>query len=141
MKNEIEPVEYVEKIRILSLLDIGLFKLKSAYYRKANKDFYDLDFLTDCQPFSQLVEKLKEKESIYSGEQYKCIFDLDETDSVLNNIKMLIDFDEINYESQSDKPSHSNDLINIIQGQKKLPAAKRSFKRKVAQFIKETKIL
>ena len=132
------PVESFEGARILSVTDIGLFKLKSAYNRKANKDFYDLDFLTDIEPLHNLIERLKEKENLYSEEKYKCIFDLEANGSLSDNISELLDFDEINYESEPGKPSHSNDLIDIIEGHKKLLVAKRSFKRKVKNYLKQS---
>lgn len=58
----LDTSEYLNEIKILSLRDIGLLKLMSASSRKARKDVYDLDFITDLIPLSDLMIMLKEKE-------------------------------------------------------------------------------
>jgi hypothetical protein len=68
MKN-LYPIEIKEGIRLLSKLDIGLFKLLSAANRATKKDIYDLDFITNDIPLVKLYNELKIKISRYSKEK------------------------------------------------------------------------
>ncbi len=70
-----DPVEEYQGIKVLTIKDIGLLKLMSASNRMANKDIYDLDYITDVIPLSQLLYELKAKLARFSGPEYKCLFE------------------------------------------------------------------
>jgi hypothetical protein len=109
----------------------------SASSRKAKKDIYDLDYITDQISLSHLMNKLKEKSERYNAEEFKCLFDLDEERSPLEDLKLLLAFDEINYSELPSRPSHSNDFIRITSNSKTWKAAKASWRRKVINLMKE----
>lgn len=61
----LDAFEQYNGIRTLSLRDIGLLKLVSASNRKAKKDIYDLDFITEQIKLSDLMVMLEEKQNKY----------------------------------------------------------------------------
>lgn len=122
-------IETINKIRLFSKADIGLYKLVSLSNRSTKKDVYDLDFITDEIKLSTLYESLKDKAEKFNKEDHKTIFDLDENQSVLDNLELLISFDNIT--SSSKFPTHTHDNIKIIEGSKTWVEARISWRSKV----------
>lgn len=131
-----EP-EIYKGIRVLSVKDIGLFKLRSASSRKAKKDIYDLDYITDEIPLTDLLYALQLKTDKFQSDEFKCLFDLDDETSPLDDLSLLLSFDEIDYTELPSRPSHSNDAIEIIEGCKSWITARASWRRKVKDFMRE----
>ncbi|MBI1781652.1 MAG: nucleotidyl transferase AbiEii/AbiGii toxin family protein [Sphingobacteriales bacterium] len=131
----LKAVEIFEGIKLLSLKDLGTLKLMSGTGRKANKDIYDLDLITDEIILEDLLELLREKETRFNKEENKCLFDLDEPPSPVNNLSLLLEFDNIDYSSLPLRPSHSNDRIELMLNAKSWQMAKLSWKRKVKDLM------
>jgi len=131
------PYEIEEKdgIRFISTEDIGLFKLESAANRKAKKDIYDLDFITDEIPLSELLANLRLKKEKFNLPEHRSIFDLDRYTSPLEKLEILLDFDS-NYRGTYKRPSHSNDKIDILPNSKSWQEARISWRMKVKNFIR-----
>lgn len=124
-------------IRVLSVKDIGLFKLRSASSRKAKKDIYDLDYITDQIPLADLLFSLQLKTDKFEAEEFKCLFDLDDEASPLQDLNLLLSFDDIDYTELPSRPSHSNDTIEITNGFKSWIMARASWRRKVKDFMRQ----
>jgi predicted nucleotidyltransferase component of viral defense system len=122
-------INTINNIRLFSKEDIGLYKLVSLSNRSTKKDIYDLDFITDEIKLSTLYRKLKEKAEKFNKEEHKTIFDLDKNQSVLDNIELLISFD--NTTAASKFPTHTNDNIKITEGSKTWIEARISWRSKV----------
>jgi len=131
----LDVVENIQGVRMLSVKDIGLFKLMAASNRFAKKDFYDLDVITDHLQLDFLLKCLKEKENHYSEDRYKCLFDLDHANSPSSDISVLFP-SEIEFKSSESRHTHSNDRLDILEGGKTWPSAKLSWKRKIKHLIK-----
>lgn len=125
-------VETISNIRVFNKQDIGLFKLVSLSNRSTKKDIYDLDFITDEIPLVNLFENLKNKISNFNKEQHKTIFDLDKNESVVDNISLLIRFD--NATNSSKFPTHTHDTIRIIPGNRTWIEAKINWRSKVRKL-------
>lgn len=136
----LNPVEVIDKTRLISIVDIGVMKLQSLSNRKAQKDVYDLDIITDDIPLSYLMEQLKVKEQKFQEEQHKCLFDLDENTSPIKDPLLLLAFDKINYQTLDRRPSHSSDILKIYTGSKSWVLARTHWKRKVSRYCAENKI-
>lgn len=130
------PIETLDGIRVLSKPDIALLKLMSASNRMAKKDIYDLDFLTDEIPLDRLITLLATKQSTFYSEQFKCLFDLDEEKSPVEDLSLLLAFDDKNYSQMSNRPNHSNDNIDILPGSKSWVSARGSWKSKVRALMR-----
>jgi hypothetical protein len=122
----IDPVELYKGIKLLSKKDIGLFKLMSASNRKANKDIYDLDLITDEIQLDDLMNALAVKKDKYKLPEHRCLFDLDHEVSPLDNLTVLLEFDSIDYNNLPARPSHSNDRISIVPPSKEWKVARNS---------------
>lgn len=129
MKN-LYPNEIFEGIRLISLRDLGVFKLISASNRFAKKDIYDLDYITDKIALKLLIEDLKWKETKYNTNEYRTIFDLDGYSSCVQNPALLLMFDNV-YLVDKDKPIHSNDVISITDKGRKWNSVRFSWRQKV----------
>lgn len=121
--------ETITDIRLFSKADIGLYKLVSLSNRSTKKDIYDLDFITDEIKLSTLYERLKEKAEKFNKEDHKTIFDLDKNQSVIDNLELLISFDNITASSKF--PTHTHDNIKIFEGSKTWIEARISWRFKV----------
>lgn len=110
----LDPVEIYNGVRILSLKDIGLLKLVSACSRKAKKDIYDLDLITDEIQLKKLIEFSIQKAEVYNKSEHKSLFDLDGDITPINDVSLLLEFDNIDYTSLPLRPSHSTDRIDIL---------------------------
>jgi hypothetical protein len=131
----VEPIELFESVKIISVKDIGIMKLLSASSRKAKKDIYDLDFITEEFELEILLNLLREKTKRYAKLEYRNLFDLDNDSSPSDNIALLLEFDNIDYSSIPKRPSHSNDRIEIVFKSKSWLAAKLSWKKKVRNLM------
>lgn len=125
-------IETINEIRLFSKADIGLYKLVSLSNRSTKKDIYDLDFITDEIKLSTLYENLKEKAEKFDKEEHKTIFDLDINQSVLDNLELLINFDNITASSKF--PTHTHDNIKITEGSKTWIEARISWRSKVREL-------
>lgn len=130
----IYDIEIIQDIGLYSIKDIGLFKLVSLSNRSTKKDIYDLDFITNDVKLTCLFEELKLKISQYNKAEHKTIFDLDKNKSVIENINLLIEFD--NTLGSSKSPTHSHDNIKIVEGNKTWFQAKISWKSKVRELFR-----
>lgn len=126
-------IEISNDIRLFSKADIGLYKLVSLSNRSTKKDVYDLDFITDEIKLNSLHERLKEKAEKFNKEDHKTIFDLDKNQSVLENLELLISFDNITASSKF--PTHTNDNIKITERSKTWSEARISWRSKVRAFF------
>jgi predicted nucleotidyltransferase component of viral defense system len=131
------PVEFYNKIRILSVRDIGLFKLMSASNRKAKKDIYDLDFITDEITLPDLLRELQEKHDRFCEDKHKCLFDLDNEESPNKNLALLLEFDKTDYRKKDHRPHHSTDAIDTALGSKSWHEARTSWLKKVKGVMGE----
>lgn len=125
-------IEIINDIRLFSKADIGFYKLVSLSNRSTKKDIYDLDFITDEIKLNTLYESLKEKAKKFDKEEHKTIFDLDENQSVLDNLELLISFDNITASSKF--PTHTHDNIKITEGSKTWLEARISWRSKVREL-------
>ena len=133
----LDPFEIHNKIKLFSKKDIGLFKLLSASNRKAKKDIYDLDFITEEIDLSGLLHYLKIKSEKFNELSYKNLFDLDAELSPIDDLALLLEFDNIEYTSLPRRPSHSTDRIDIMDQSKPWVLARSSWKRKVLHVMRE----
>ncbi len=131
----LDPIEKVDNINLFSLRDIGLFKLMAASNRLAKKDIYDLDLITDYLDLAYLLQSLKEKFTYYNAPSYQCLFDLDQQQNPLENIDVLLAFDNIEYKTSDTRHTHSSDRLDISKNGKTWLAAKFSWRRKVGAVI------
>ena len=125
--------EIVENFRLVNKNDIGLFKLMSATNRFAKKDIYDLDFITDDIPLTELFVKLAEKKKKFNLQEHMSLFDLDIEKDVLDFPELLLEFDGQN--SKSHRPSHTHDRIDIVEDCKSWTEARLSWRMKVRRLF------
>nr|WP_294990468.1 nucleotidyl transferase AbiEii/AbiGii toxin family protein [uncultured Sediminibacterium sp.] len=135
----LDELELEDEIRMISTKDIGVLKLKSLCSRMAKKDAYDLDLITDQEGYSleELIDRYQEKESKFSGEDDKWIFDLDEHPNPAIDPNALLAFDVTDYKSADNRPMHSNDQLNIVPPAKLYSLAKLSLRRKVRDYMRK----
>jgi Nucleotidyl transferase AbiEii toxin, Type IV TA system len=144
-KNQVIKVEFLQNmkclfspeifdaIRLIHKTDIGLFKLMSASNRFAKKDIYDLDYITDEIPLIQLFDDFKTKSEKFNLPEHQNIFDLDIELSPIDKPELLLEFDKVHF-SKNDKPSHSNDRIDVFETNKTWIEAKISWRSKMRQL-------
>ncbi|HEV2478140.1 MAG TPA: nucleotidyl transferase AbiEii/AbiGii toxin family protein [Puia sp.] len=130
----IDPIEDISGVRMLSIMDIGLFKLMAASNRFARKDFYDLDLITDNIPLHLLLKCLKEKKDQFKEDRHKSLFDLDHAKDPLDDVSALLPSEELEFRSSDSRHTHSNDRIDILAQGKTWLAAKSSWKRKIKRI-------
>lgn len=130
-------VEELHGVRMLSIKDIALLKLMSASNRKAKKDIYDLDFLTTEISLDELLESLRKKLDKYRGSEFEGLFDLDDRRNPVDDLNLLLEFDDNNYSSRPNRPSHSNDNIDIMSHSKGWISARSSWKSKVKEVMRK----
>ncbi|WP_430937248.1 nucleotidyl transferase AbiEii/AbiGii toxin family protein [Saccharicrinis sp. 156] len=127
-------IEVVDGIRLISKKDIGLFKLESAANRKAKKDIYDLDYITDEIPLVELFDQLKLKKEKFCSDSDRTIFDLDNELGPIENPKLLLEFENSSLPNNT-RPVHSNDTISIMDEQKSFLLARMSWRTKVRKLF------
>ncbi len=131
--------EQVNDIRILSITDIGIYKLSSASNRAAKKDIYDLDFITDIVDLIQLYNLLKSKQEKFNLPEHRTIFDLDKEISPIDNPKLLLSFDKTSSNNRS-RPFHLEDRIDIMSDSKSWQEARIHWRSKVRQLFNHLEI-
>jgi len=122
-----------EDIRVIHKTDLGLFKLMSASNRFAKKDIYDLDFITDEIHLVDLFDYLKIKLEKFNLPAHQSIFDLDVEINPIDKPELLLEFDTIKSPKQN-RPSHSNDRIEIAGGSKTWQMSRLSWRSKVRRL-------
>lgn len=134
----LDEFEIGNGIRMVTVKDIGVLKLKSLCARRAKKDGYDLDLITDHVGYSleELLDKYHEKETSFSSEADEWVFDLDEHPNPVTDPNALLAFDEIDYRSADNRPMHSDDQLNIVLPAKLYSVAKSSLRRKVKDYMR-----
>lgn len=125
-------LEIIEDVQLLSKKDIGLFKLISTSNRSTKKDIYDLDFIKDEIPLTELFEDLKVKTLKFNKEEHKTIFDLNKNKTPIDYPELLLKFDSASGSAKF--PMHTHDNINIIDGNKTWISTKISWRSKVRQL-------
>lgn len=129
------PFEILDGIKLVNLNDIGVYKLISAASRRAKKDIYDLDFITESIDIIDLFESLKKKKNTFSAPEHRSIFDLDEEECPTANPLLLLAFDK-RIPVNSTKPIHSNDNIVIFEGSKTWRIASIKWRMKVRALFR-----
>ncbi|WP_416441253.1 nucleotidyl transferase AbiEii/AbiGii toxin family protein [Leeuwenhoekiella sp. A16] len=127
-------VETQDSIRLLSSKDVGLLKLMSASNRFAKKDIYDLDYITDDIDIVELFDNFKQKSEIYNKPKYKCLFDLDDEESPIDNLDLLLAFDR--NRKEPGKVFHSHDRIDVVEGSKSWALARINWRSKLRKLYK-----
>src|SRR5690606_13464932 len=117
----LDSIEDIDGIKFVSEVDIALFKIMSAANRATQKDIYDLDLLSEKFPLIYLFEQLERKRSLFSAENHRTIFDLDEEANLLNHPLTLLKLDEGNIQGSKSRPHHSQNRVDIVKGQKGWP--------------------
>lgn len=128
-------VEVIDDMRLVAKKDIGLFKLISASSRAGKKDIYDLDYITEEISLIDLFNKLKEKKNQFNKEEDKTIFDLDGEECPAQNPKLLLSFDGV-LKTNTTKPIHTNDTIDITEGSKTWIMSRITWKQKVRELFR-----
>jgi len=123
-----------EDIRVLHKIDIGLFKLMSASNRFAKKDVYDLDYITDEIHLVELFNHFKIKSEKYNLPKHHTIFDLDKEENPIDKPELLLEFDK-EKSSKENRPSHSNNRIEVLESSKTWQMARLSWRSKVRQLF------
>ncbi|WP_444671077.1 nucleotidyl transferase AbiEii/AbiGii toxin family protein [Flavobacterium columnare] len=126
--------EIHDAIRVVSRLDIGLFKLMSASNRLAKKDIYDLAYITEEISIIELYNNLKDKKERYCEPIHRTIFDLDDEVSPVDTPELLLEFDSVASNSNS-RPFHSHDRIDLVKGSKSWNLARTEWRSKVRQLF------
>ncbi len=126
--------EVFEDIRVIHKTDIGLFKLMSASNRFAKKDIYDLDYITDELQLVELFQYFKIKSEKFNLSEHHTIFDLDNEANPIDKPELLLEFDSMK-SSKQNRPSHSNDKIEIQENSKTWQMARLSWRSKVRQLF------
>lgn len=127
--------ETIDEVRLVTTKDIGLFKLITGSSRAANKDIYDLDFITEHIPLADLFEGLKAKKEKFNKKEHQSIFDLDDEGCPTQNPYLLLKFDG-NVSQSKIKPMHSNDHIIIPVGGKSWIETRTSWRMKVRKLFR-----
>ena len=133
MKN-LYPIEVHDNIRLVSIIDLGIFKLISASNRNAKKDIYDLDYITEHLSLIDLFNELKRKELQFNKPEDRTIFDLDDNISCTKDSSLLLRFDRLDLTAKN-RPTHSHDVIDIVEGGKSWASAKSTWRKKVRELF------
>ncbi len=136
----LESYEVANGINFVSELDVALFKMQSAANRATQKDIYDLDLLSEKFPLLYLFEQLRLKSKLYSEGEHRTIFDLDKEISPLDEPLSLFKFDETDKNPNKSRPTHSQNRIDIVKGQKSWQATRSSWRKKVRNLFNELNI-
>lgn len=126
-----QAIELHNEIRFISKKDIGLYKLESLCNRNARKDVYDLDLITDDIPLLELYQGLEEKYKTYNSDIDKNIFDLDGRMSPVEDLSLLLKFDETGLKNNSKRHTHSSDNIVVAKDAKSWTLARLDWRAKV----------
>ncbi|MDR6342792.1 hypothetical protein HNQ91_005879 [Filimonas zeae] len=126
---------------MITVKDIGHLKLMSICARKAKKDLYDLDIITDnFHDLGTLMTFLSEREKRFDSDEAWWLFDLDAPQSPSEDFHLLLAAEPINYEPAHGRLNRSDDLLLIMEPYKSLGAARRSWRRKVFKLMRDNGI-
>jgi hypothetical protein len=131
-----DAVETVNGVRLVTIKDLGLFKLISGSSRAAKKDIYDLDFVTEKIPIIDLFESLRAKKKVFNKEVDKNIFDLGDVKCPIEYPFELLNFDRNTKKRDSLKPKHSNDYIKIVENGKSWIQTRSSWISKIRELYR-----
>ncbi|WP_118196108.1 nucleotidyl transferase AbiEii/AbiGii toxin family protein [Albibacterium indicum] len=136
----LDAIENIDGIKLVSELDIALFKMMSAANRATEKDIYDLDLLSEKFPLIYLFEQLERKRSLFSAKEHCTIFDLDGETNPIDQPLTLLKFDDGNIHGRKSRPHHSQNRVDILKDQKSWPVARSSWRKKVRTLFHELNI-
>jgi hypothetical protein len=122
----------IDGFRLTSEMDIGL----TAANRASRKDIYDLDYITDRIPLTQLMKNLHAKLITYSRPEQRNIFYLEDKNNPFDNPELLLKF-ERPVDINTAKPNHSNLRLDPLEGQKNWNYARSSWRSKVRAYFRE----
>ncbi|MCL9804893.1 nucleotidyl transferase AbiEii/AbiGii toxin family protein [Flavobacterium amniphilum] len=131
------PIELINEIRLASEIDIGLFKLDSITNRYAEKDLYDLDYITENRNHSlnKLMELYEKRKSYYIENEINTIFSLSNEYCPIENTELLI---LENHKKDKERiPFHSESKLK--NNKTLLTYHKSNWKIKVNTYLKENK--
>lgn len=105
------PISIIDGMRLADEKDIGLFKLESLVNRYAEKDLYDLDYITDNpnQSLEKLMSLYAQKKQLYIESNINTIFTLSNDFCPLKNPELLLLENHI--EAQGKMPYHSDSKL------------------------------
>lgn len=127
------PIETINGIRLASETDIGLFKLDSITNRYAEKDLYDLDYITENPNHSlnKLMELYEKRKNYYIENNINTIFSLSNDFCPIENTELLI---LENHKEIKDKiPFHSDSRLK--NNKSSLIYHKSNWKIKVRTYL------
>ncbi|MCJ1805430.1 MULTISPECIES: nucleotidyl transferase AbiEii/AbiGii toxin family protein [Flavobacterium] len=127
------PLEIINEIRLASETDIGLFKLDSITNRYAEKDLYDLDYITENPNHSlnKLMELYEKRKNYYIENSINTIFSLSNDFCPVENTELLIL--ENHKESKDKIPFHSDSRLK--NNKSSLTFHKSNWKIKVKTYL------
>ncbi|MGN7724076.1 nucleotidyl transferase AbiEii/AbiGii toxin family protein [Chitinophaga sp. 22620] len=137
----LDTIEDHHGVQMLSVKDIALLKLMSACNRKAKKDIYDLDLLSNEINLENLIDLLRFKQEKYGSNEFDCLFDLDDRQNPVEDLGLLLGFDDNKYSEIPNRPNHSNDNIDIMPHSKSWISARISWKVKVKELMRKRGII
>lgn len=128
------PIEEINEIKLASETDIGLFKLDSLCNRYAEKDLYDLDYITEktSQSLIKLMVLFEIRKKYYQENKINTIFSLSNEFCPLLYPEMLLL--ENHKEAREKIPYHSDSKLR--KNQTLFKFHKSNWKLKVNYFIK-----
>ena len=74
---------------------------------------------------------MKEKLAAYNASRYECLFDLDHEKNPLEDITVLLKFDDADKRVTGMRHTHSSDRLDILENGKSWLSAKSGWRRKV----------
>jgi len=125
--------EVIEDLILASELDIALFKMESLCNRYAEKDLYDLDYITDKTNSSidKLFKLYSNKKAIILKDNIKTIFNMDDSSICpIENPELLI----IENSTKKNIPFHSES--KILNPASSYQASKYKWRHKVNTYIR-----
>jgi hypothetical protein len=128
--------DLVNGFLLTSEMDIGLLKLMTAANRASRKDIYDLDYITDHIPLTQLMKGLHDKLVTYSKPEHRSIFYPEDKNNPFDSPELLLKF-ESPVDIKPSKPNHSNQRLDPVDGQKNWNYARSSWRSKVRAYFRE----
>ena len=105
----------------------------------ANKNIYDLNFITEHISLTELIDVLKAKKEKFNKKEHQNIFDLDDEGCPTQDPYLLLKFDGKVSQNRI-KPMHSNDNILIPDGGKSWIETKISWRMKVRKLFRHLDI-
>ena len=126
------PIELINGIRLAGEMDIGLFKLDSITNRYAEKDLYDLDYITENPKYAldKLMELYKARKKYYIENNIHTIFSLSNNFCPIEHTELLI----LENQEHKDKiPFHSDSKLK--NNKSSFTYHKSNWKIKVRSYI------